>query len=484
MTLKQIVSNYYLQSFLLGAISCLCFAPFNLAIILLPCFAILFFHLHKETRVKKRFLLSFLFGLGHHLFSLYWLVFPLYIEIPYYSLSFLMCLAFATCLTLVYVVIPSLLTFSIHKNLYIRIILFPLFWITGEYIRTNYNNLFTFYSFPWNLIGYSWGADHKISQSVYWLSIYGLGYLNILAACILVLITKQKYRIFAVCIPMCLFLSLWFYGNSRIKNSKLSKIPGIKLRLVQSDISNNYSQSLETRIDAMHNNITLAKSARLNDITHIIFSESSVPFVLNNNINLLYYLADSLLDNKQKLITGAFSSENKKLFSTAFVIDAQANVLATYHKRYLVPFGEFIPMRNILTRFTPISGGDFSSGTRNDLISINNTPDFNISICYDILQPNFVVDQDNKPQWLLNITNDNWFRKEIKILAKTLYLSTQPYQHLDMTRFRAIENKISIIRVTNGGFTANIDPYGRIIDNIELGQQAIMDTEIYTANDQ
>jgi apolipoprotein N-acyltransferase len=231
----------------------------------------------------------------------------------------------------------------------------------------------------------------------------------------------------------------------------------------------------------MKKNIALSQQVGIEDITHIIFSESSSPYFLEEGGVWISILSKNLRKG-QILMTGAMRQDNteRKLYSTLHAIDHHGKIVAVYDKYRLVPFGEYVPWRNALSFIDTFVGGqDFSSGEGAVTFNIKNTPKVSPLICYDGIFPQSVVDEHDYPEWLLNITNDAWFEKRINLFGMDLQLSSGPYQHFDMIKVRAIENGISMIRVANTGITANIDPFGRTVDSLGLGVTGILDAELY-----
>src|SRR5690606_38328226 len=95
------------------------------------------------------------------------------------------------------------------------------------------------------------------------------------------------------------------------------------------------------------------------------------------------------------------------------MIDQRGRVLATYDKHHLVPFGEYIPLREKMTFFEPlalaVSGiGDFTPGGGVKTITPDGRPGFSPLICYEVIFPGAVADDDDRPAWLVNVTNDGW----------------------------------------------------------------------------
>jgi apolipoprotein N-acyltransferase len=155
-----------------------------------------------------------------------------------------------------------------------------------------------------------------------------------------------------------------------------------------------------------------------------------------------------------------------------YVIDHDGSILAIYDKVHLVPFGEYLPFQDILeraglTQLTKLPGG-FIAGDRYRPLSVPNTPRFLPLVCYEIIFPGAAVPRGaERPDWLLNLTNDGWFG-----------ISTGPYQHLQQARVRAIEEGLPLVRAANTGVSAVIDPLGRIIKSLPLGVEAIVDAQL------
>ena len=131
------------------------------------------------------------------------------------------------------------------------------------------------------------------------------------------------------------------------------------------------------------------------------------------------------------LLTGGerydLSGEPPRVWNSLFVIDDAGAVRARYDKRDLVPFGEFLPLRAVLSRLglQKLTHGsvDFQPGPGRQTIAVPGLPPFSPLICYEAIFPGSVVDPSARPDWLLNITNDAWFGH-----------SSGPYQHLAMAR--------------------------------------------------
>ena len=139
-------------------------------------------------------------------------------------------------------------------------------------------------------------------------------------------------------------------------------------------------------------------------------------------------------------------------------------ISATYDKAHLVPFGEYLPFQNFLEsigleQLTRVRGG-FSAGPRLRTLSIPGLPPAAPLVCYEAIFPGEVIPEGPRPSWMLNVSNDAWFG-----------LTPGPYQHFLQARLRTIEEGLPLVRATNNGISAVIDPLGRIVNMLPLGQR-------------
>jgi apolipoprotein N-acyltransferase len=209
-------------------------------------------------------------------------------------------------------------------------------------------------------------------------------------------------------------------------------------------------------------------------ISHVIWPETALPFFLTEEPQALAAL-DTLLPPGATLITGAprmeRTSEGRRFYNSVYVIDDGGRILSAYDKVHLVPFGEYLPFESVLravglSELTKQIGG-FSSGPGLQTISIPGGLRAGFLVCYEVIFPSKVVDPQDRPDFIVNLTNDGWFG-----------LTSGPYQHLDQARMRAIEEGLPVVRATNTGISAVIDAYGRITGSIPLGQAGVLDAVV------
>ncbi len=188
----------------------------------------------------------------------------------------------------------------------------------------------------------------------------------------------------------------------------------------------------------------------------LIFGENNFPYLLDND--KLKIIKDSLKEN-QYLIIGATRYDNNEYFNS--LINITSVDVAYFDKKILVPFGEFLPLRDTLTFLETIVGpNNYSQGTTQRVINLPNDISFIPVICYEIVFYWKLLDKfNNKSNFVVNITNDFWFGN---------YLG--PYQHFYLTKMRAAEFNKPIIRVSNNGISAVIDNNGKVLKRTTLNK--------------
>jgi apolipoprotein N-acyltransferase len=147
-----------------------------------------------------------------------------------------------------------------------------------------------------------------------------------------------------------------------------------------------------------------------------------------------------------------------RIWNSVEVLNSDSDLVAYYDKAHLVPFGEYIPMRDILP-FKKITAGsiDLSAGPGPHTLAVPGLPPFAALICYEAIFPGVIVEEANRPAWMLNLTNDAWYGR-----------TSGPYQHLASARTRSVEEGLPMIRVANNGISAVIDAVGRVRARIDL----------------
>jgi apolipoprotein N-acyltransferase len=216
------------------------------------------------------------------------------------------------------------------------------------------------------------------------------------------------------------------------------------------------------------------------DASILIWPESAFPFFLTREPDVMAQIAD-LLPRSTVLLTGSVRAPDvpagtaiTRAYNSIYLIDHDGSVLSVYDKLHLVPFGEYLPFQDWmekvgLVQLTKVQGG-FIPGTRRRLMDIPNASRALPLICYEAIFPDAIGAREDRPGWIINLTNDGWFG-----------ISTGPYQHLQQARLRAIEQGLPLVRAANTGISAVIDPMGRVVSQLGLGVEGVLDSALPAA---
>ncbi|MCI4679440.1 apolipoprotein N-acyltransferase [Rhodoblastus acidophilus] len=333
--------------------------------------------------------------------------------------------------------------------------------------------------FPWNDFGMVLGGNLYLAQTASIWGLYGLTVLSVLIFASPALFFQKGRK--NVPVGGILFLALLgLFGAVRLSAPERF-VKGARLRLIQPDVaiadfrSDRRNQLLEHYL-SLSDRATSPDRNGVGDVTHLFWPESSFPFILSQDGGALSLIGSRL--QNAILLTGAARAEGEgpraKYFNSIQVISG-GEVKESYDKIHLVPFGEYIPFGDIvsrlgLTQFVDIPGG-FSHGRSSRLLTAPGLPPILPLVCYESIFPNEIADrissQAVRPGVMLNVTNDGWFGK-----------TSGPYQHFEQARLRTIEQGLPMIRVANTGISAILDPFGRATAYAPLGVEAVLDGEL------
>ncbi len=337
------------------------------------------------------------------------------------------------------------------------ILTLPVFWVALEFLRS-----FLLSGFPWASLGYSQISLLPLVQSADLFGVYGISFLLLLGNATLAELVRAR-RLGApmpwwgLVVTLVLVAANAGYGWLRLQQDLDGRERTARVALVQGNIDQavkwdpTYQQTtVETYASLSRQVVTEAKA----DL--IIWPESATPFYFQEQSDLSLEVAQVAAETGTALLFGspAYEIVNRKpsYLNSAFMLSPQGAVAGRSDKIHLVPFGEYVP----LGRFLPfidklvVGMGDFSPGTVNPLPLGDQL--VGVLVCFEGIFPELARDYVREgSQLLVNITNDAWFGR-----------SSAPAQHLAMTRFRALENRIWVARAANTGISALIAPSGQM----------------------
>jgi apolipoprotein N-acyltransferase len=346
--------------------------------------------------------------------------------------------------------------------------------------------------FPWNEIGMALGQNLVLAQIA---SIVGLHGLTILSVAIFAapatLADERTGRWFSGPILLALAALGLFaaFGAFRLSAPDSTSVAGVKLRIMQPNVAQDADfrpqnkDAIMRRYLALSDRATSPTSTGVADVTHLIWPESAFPFLLARDPHALAQIAD-LLRGGAVLITGAARVAERvpgdgraHFFNSIQVIDNHGALLDRYDKQHLVPFGEYLPFADFLdrfgvTQFIQFPGG-FDAGSGPTILRAPGLPDALPLICYEAVFPreigSFFRPDDRRPAWMLNVTDDAWFG-----------ITPGPHQHFAQARLRAIEQGLPLVRAANTGISAVVDGLGRVVAELPLGVEGVLDSVLPT----
>jgi len=410
----------------------------------------------RRQKPITAFVLSYLAGLVFFSGVIYWVNYVT-------SLGF----AILVCYLAFYFALFGLVFSINHKRPAINnLFIIPCLWVVLEYLRSH---LFT--GFGWALLGYSQYSLLPVIQISDITGAYGVSFLLVMVNVGIFYILNRRSKAGVLC---SLFAVLLVLGYGHFRLNQPAEGEGLKVAVVQGNIPQTVKWNPQARDYILEKYSLLTDLAALQEPEIIIWPETSVPGYLEDEPELLEEISDLSEKNPGAylLVGTPHLGEKGDLYNSATLF-WQGEIQQRYDKLHLVPFGEFMPLSSVFSRFSFANLiGDFSPGKDYTVFSLTKTDSqakFSVLICFeDIfghLARRFV---QRGARLLVNITNDAWFED-----------SSEPYQHLQASVFRAVENRVSVVRSANTGVSCFISPWGEILSRVSLesGRDVLVEGE-------
>jgi len=333
---------------------------------------------------------------------------------------------------------------------------FPLVWTGLDYLRE-----FFLTGFPWGALGYSQSEHLWVVQSLDVWGVYGLtallAFSNILIAEAWQAKRKQlRLPYVALGLFVLLFCGNAAYGVWRLGQPLDARQETLALSLAQGNIDQSVKWDPDWQKRTMQRYLELSRQGVEQGAELVVWPESATPFYFQDGKELSQKLRAFSREHSVAMLFGspAYRAEGSgySLLNSAFVLSPEGEVLGRSDKVHLVPFGEYVPLKQILPFINKlvVGVGDFSPGSLTPLAYKDQR--IGVLVCYEGIFPELSRSLvERGADLLVNITNDAWYGR-----------SSAPYQHLAMARMRAIENRVWLARVANTGVSALIAPSGRM----------------------
>jgi apolipoprotein N-acyltransferase len=472
-----------------GGFSALAFAPvfaFPVLFFTLPVFIWL---IDASPGWRRAAGAGWLFGFGYFFFNLFWVGEAFLVEAD----KFAWLLPFAVTLLPAGLALFWAAAAALARSFWLpglgRVFVFAIALAVFEWLR---GHVLT--GFPWNVLGYSLTYPLPLMQSAALFGVYGLtAVAAFLFPAPLVMMGDQNERLGwrdiarASAVAVGPLAVLCLYGGWRLAAPE-AFVPGVKLRIVQPSVPQREKWMAEYQRRIFDDHIALSlgnpkgEKDSLAGITHLVWPEAAMPFFPLETPQALDILA-AMLPQGTTLITGAIRHDpplgadrrllpTTRVLNSILVLNEQAKPDAIYDKIKLVPFGEYVPLESALSHLgiekLTHGRGAFAEGVApRPLMAIPGLPPALGLVCYEALFSGEIVQGEQRPGVLLNVTNDGWFGQ-----------STGPYQHFHQSRLRAVEEGVPLIRAANNGISAVVDPYGRALQTLGLDVRGVIDSRL------
>ena len=461
---------------LLGCFSSLSLPPFNYILINFLTFSLFYILLIKTFEINKNkklfFLYGWLFGLGYFISNLYWISISLTFDESFKFLIPLTIVLVPAFLALFYGLASFLfLILKPMKNLS-SFFLFSLIFGTIEFIR---GTILT--GFPWNLIAYSFSNHVEILNitSIIGTYSFNLFCISLFASTSFLIIRDSKKEIIVCFLFLIITLFFYSFGSQRLEkfNDIEAKNLNYKIRVISSNVSIDRFYK-DTDPISVINDLIKISSPQSDEKTIFIWPEGILPNISKDQLKEYKFLFEKDFNKNHILSIGINEIKKEgqtiKYFNSLSIYDHNLEILNSYNKVNLVPFGEFLPFENILgligLKTITNNYQSYSKGERRKIIEVNKQ---NLSvrllplICYEIIYTGNIF--NNKDfDFIINISEDGWFGHSIG-----------PYQHFVHSIYRAIESGKYVLRSANNGITAIVNPLGVVEDQVDLNQSGFID---------
>jgi len=432
----------------------------------------------RAANARSAFLRGWLAGTTYFAVSVWWIAEAFYVDIRQAWMAPFAILFLATGLALFWGAATALYKRFAPAGV-LRVIAFAgmlagLEWLRGHVLT----------GLPWDLPGESWRAGSAPSQFASVVGAYGLTWITLAMASSVAVIRDGRKGWIAIAAALTALAGLYGYGAGRLSHAVEGRGPLIRIVQPMVKQSAKYDPQLFSEIVGKYVRLTQTPSARTPDI--VIWPEGAIPTAANDFLApdtwTLAAIAGSLAPG-QTLMLGAYRVEEAakgELYYNSLIVlhaepDRQLALTGLYDKHRLVPFGEYMPLDKLMSKWgvkQMVHVGDgFTAASAPRPISPPGIPPLQPLICYESLFPGFTSEGAHRsgvnPAWIVNVSNDAWFG-----------FTTGPLQHLNLASYRAIEEGLPMARATPTGVSAMVDAYGRVVSELGLGRIGVIDVDL------
>ncbi|ABS65219.1 apolipoprotein N-acyltransferase [Parvibaculum lavamentivorans DS-1] len=489
----------YLAAFAAGAVSVLALPPYDFLPVLfitVPFLIWLLDGVGEPTRSRRRRVLwragvvGWWFGFGYFLLGLYWIGHAFLVEAEKFAFLLPVAVTLLPAGLALFTGAAAALARLFWFRGYRRVVVLAVSWTVLEWLR---GHILT--GFPWNLIGESFSGSDALMQAAALVGAYGLSFIALLivgspAAFDTRVSPAQRAvdgeLLTAPLIALAGLALIWVGGAARISSAELKYADGVSVRIVHPNTpfaddwaDENRVLTIIGQLLRMSRDPTPERPRGIDGKTVVVWPENAVPVLLARQPYVLSAIGRVLPEgalliagsNRGEPEPGGPSDRLRVFYNSLYVVGAGGEIVETYDKHHLVPFGEYVPLRHWLGRIGLRQlvqfQGSFDVGPGPRTLTLPGLPPVSPLICYEVIFPGEVVAPGPRPDWMVNITNDAWFG-----------VHAGPSQHFSQVRLRAVEQGLPLVRAANSGISAVIDPYGRVLKSLPLDRRGVIDAAL------
>jgi apolipoprotein N-acyltransferase len=399
------------------------------------------------------------FGFGLNVVGLYWITEAILIEAERFWWLVPFAVPALAAVLAVFVALPATVAWWARPGWHAGLTL------GGAWVLADLARQFVATGFPWNPLGSVWALPGWVGdvmiQPAAVVGVHGLTLATVMLASTPVL--GWAWRGGGIVV-----LALWCgFGVMRL-DQPLPPGPDLTVLLIQGNVAQGqkWDRALLVSIFRRYLDMTRQAVQQANgQKAVVVWPETASPAQLQTDGPAREAIADAA-GNAFALIGSVRFDEADRPRNSVFALGAGGAIGAVYDKWHLVPFGEYQPDWLPLG-IQVVPGGGFASGPGPRTLHIAGLPPAGILICYEAIFSGQVIDESDRPWWMVNVTNDAWFGN-----------SAGPRQHLAAARFRAVEEGLPLMRAANTGISAAFDAKGHELARLGIGETGVVSVRL------
>jgi apolipoprotein N-acyltransferase len=395
------------------------------------------------------------FGLGLYMAGLYWITEAILFEAGRFWWLVPFAVPGVSAALALFTAAPAALAWSVRPGWRMALTL------AGSWVLADIARQFAVTGFPWNPLGSVWEFPGRLGdimiQPASLIGVHGLTLLTIVLASMPLL--GWVWRTAGV-----VLLALWCgFGILRL-DQPVPPASDLTVLLIQGNVAQGQKWDRALMVSIFQRYLALTRQAIAGMDGHpalVVWPETASPALLQTDAAARQLIAEAA-GGATALIGSVRFDDADRPRNSLFALGAGGQIEAIYDKWHLVPFGEYEPDW-MPQDFQIVPGGGFASGPGPQTLHIPGVPPVGALICYEAIFPSQVIDERDRPDWMVNVTNDAWFGN-----------SAGPRQHLAAARLRAVEEGLPLMRAANTGISAGFDPKGHELGRLDMQATGIL----------